>query len=100
MKTPFLLQAERLTAGGAAWVTLAALWGKVERTGETGRYNRIEKATHDIVIRRRTDIAIESGMRMADGSRSYFILSVRDDDPERRWLRLVTQDIGALDEGV
>lgn len=99
LKIPFLLQAERLTASGASWTSLGAVWGGIERTGESGRYNRIEKATHDIIIRRRTDIAIESGMRMVDGVKAYFILAVRDDDPERRWMRLVTQDLGLMDGG-
>ena len=97
MKTPFLLQVERVVEGKAVWVTLATLWGRKERRSETGRYNRIEKATHEITIRRRTDLAIEAGMRLSEGVQGHLIVAVQDDDPERRWMTLLTQDIGSLD---
>lgn len=99
MKTAFLLEGSAAKEGGWAWVTVAAMWGKIERSGESGRFNRIEKATHEITVRRRAELAVTSGMRMRSDRAAYLILEVRDEDPARRWLTLIVQKIEPIEGG-
>ncbi len=102
MNVPLLLQAQSLVDDGeggqiAQWATLAALWGKIERTFDgssvTADQNRI---THKITVRRREDVAFAPAQRLSyeEAEKFYMIHRVELDAKDKGYLALGVGEVG------
>lgn len=81
--------------GGAtvSWAEVAEIWAKVTPRGgvESHALDRIAgKASHEIVIRYRDDIAPEQRFRM--GARIFDIRAAFDPDGRRQWLTCLVEE--------
>ena len=83
-------------AGGGvvvAWSTVAQLWAEIRSLSgtETVLTDSLQgRLTHEITIRRRTDVA--PPMRLAMGTRTFVILAVLDRDGPGAYIRIQAEE--------
>lgn len=84
-------------AGGFTenWSELATVFARIEPVGAKRLFaagQRLEQATHHIIIRFRDDVT--SGMRFEKSGRTFLIVNVTDPDETGRYLICITREDG------
>ena len=94
-----LQQAQRTGDGAGgfveSWAEIATVFARIEPVSANSFFRadqRLERATHSITIRYRSDVA--SGMQFVKAGRNFLILTVIDPDETARYLVCTTREEG------